>query len=863
MEIGLVRRIDIDEEMQQSYLDYAMSVIVARALPDARDGLKPVHRRVLYAMYAMGIRPEGEFKKSARIVGEVLGKFHPHGDMAVYDAMARMAQEFSMRYTLVDGQGNFGSIDGDSPAAMRYTEAKIDPVGFEMLTDIEKETVSFVDNFDGTLLEPEVLPASVPNMLVNGSTGIAVGMSTSIPPHNLNEVVEALVYMLQNWKNLEDITVDELMKYIQGPDYPTGGILFSKSDSTSEGLAAAYGTGRGKIQIQASAHFEDMGRGRTRIIISELPFQTNKSNLIERIAEQARIGKIDGLTDLRDESDRQGMRIVIELSKNADPEMVLSQLYQRTPMQSTFSIIMLALVDGEPRLLNLKQALRVFAEHRLEIVRLRSEYDLARAKERAHILEGLLVALDNLDEVISLIRNSSNADQARSRLKRQYKLSDIQAIAILDMALRRLAGLEQKKIQSEYKSTITKIKSLEALLRSDLKMRNVVIEELNQVKQKFGDRRRTRIATTGKKQAKGAVLTATDMAPAKDTWIALTKDGRLSRSPSARLPRISGRDAPQLVIGASGQDLLYLFSRQGTGAAIPVHTLPVCDKPIEGNPLSALSPFSSEQVIQAGISLPPRSSSEIKDGGFLIFVTENGMVKKSTIEVLPGPSAHPFQAIKIAAKDGLSWILPSSGTDELMLFSSAGLAIRFSEDEVRPMGLSAAGVMGMRIGSEHKIVGAGLARLGADALLIASDGRGKRTESGQYPRQGRNGKGVLSWKSSDQSTIIGAAIGKSDDRFSLSLNRGAARSVRFGDVPKRARSSAGVHLFELAENVRVTKISPVVYRPDLKPLKAKEASGKAGKSRSSRSRSASKIKSRSRKGASARKKSSSSKKKSG
>jgi DNA gyrase subunit A len=643
---------------------------------------------------------------------------------------------------------------------------------------------------------------------------------------------------------LEDITVDEIMKFIQGPDFPTGGIIFSKADTTSDGLAAAYGTGRGKIQIQASAHFEDMGRGRTRIIISELPFQTNKSNLIERIAEQARIGNIDGLTDLRDESDRQGMRIVIELSKNADPEKVLSQLYQRTPMQSTFSIIMLALVDGEPRLLNLKQALRVYAEHRLDIVRLRSEYELAKAKERAHILEGLLIALDNLDEVIALIRNSRDAEQARSRLKRQYKLSDAQALAILDMALRRLAGLEQKKIQSEFKSTTARIKSLEALLRSDVKMRNVVIEELNEIKNKYGDRRRTRIATAGKRQAKGAILTATDMAPAKDTWIALTKDGRISRSPSARLPRISGRNTPQLVIGASGQDLLYLFSSEGMGAAVPVHTLPECDKPTEGNPLSAVSPFSSEDIIKTGIALPQGISGDNAGGGYLIFVSENGMVKKSSLEAFPGPSAYPFQAMNIAGDDSLRWVIPSDGKAELMLFSSAGLAIRFSEAEVRSMGLSAAGVLGMRIEDGQTIVGAGLAQPDMDVLLIASDGRGKRTESDRYPKQGRNGKGVLSWKSSDQVIIVGAALGRSDDRFSLAISRGAARSVRFSDVPKRARSSPGVQFFELPENAQVTKIFPVIHRPDLNPAEPKERSKKPIKAKRSKPRSTSKDKSR-------------------
>jgi DNA gyrase subunit A len=467
MEVGMVRQIDIDKEMQQSYLDYAMSVIVARALPDARDGLKPVHRRILHAMYTMGIRSESAFKKSARIVGEVLGKYHPHGDMAVYDAMVRMAQDFSMRYPVIEGQGNFGSMDGDPPAAMRYTEARMAPMAMEMLEDLEKDTVGFLDNFDGSLREPKVLPSAIPNMLLNGATGIAVGMATSIPPHNMNEICDALIFMLKNWSKSEKISLDELMKYIKGPDFPTGGIILSKAAETSEGITAAYSSGRGKITLQARAHVEAMGRGRSRIIVTELPYQTNKSTLIERIADLARNGKLDGITDLRDESDRQGMRIVIELSKSADPEKVLLQLYKKTPMQGTFSVIMLALVDGEPRLLNLKQALSVYLEHRVEIVRRRSQYELQLAQERLHILEGLRVALKHLDEIIRLIRGSKDADVAREKLIKKFKISERQAKAILDMPLRRLAGLERKKIELEYKETQRRVKALEDLLASE------------------------------------------------------------------------------------------------------------------------------------------------------------------------------------------------------------------------------------------------------------------------------------------------------------------------------------------------------------------------------------------------------------
>ncbi|MFN8405790.1 MAG: DNA topoisomerase (ATP-hydrolyzing), partial [Anaerolineales bacterium] len=464
MELGLIRKIDIDTEMQQAYLDYAMSVIVARALPDARDGLKPVQRRILYAMYDMGIRADSAYKKSARIVGEVLGKYHPHGDSAVYEAMARMAQDFSMRTLLVDGQGNFGSVDGDPPAAMRYTEARLTNAALDILFDLNKETVNFTPNFDDTLTEPNVLPSAIPNLLVNGATGIAVGMATSIPPHNLSEVVDALVYMIEKWEKLDDIDVEQLMKFVQGPDFPTGGLIVQEKDE--EGIEAAYGSGRGRVTVQAKAHVEEMERGKNRIIVTELPYMVNKSSLIERIADLAREGYLEGLSDLRDESDRQGMRIVLEMTKNADPDVVLRDLYKRTPMQTTFSINLLALVDGEPRTLTLKQALRVYVEHRLTIIKRRAEFDLAKAKARAHILEGYLVALKNLDEVINIIRSASDVETARAKLMKRYKLTELQATAILDLQLRRLAALERKKIETEYKEVSAVIKELTALLKS-------------------------------------------------------------------------------------------------------------------------------------------------------------------------------------------------------------------------------------------------------------------------------------------------------------------------------------------------------------------------------------------------------------
>src|SRR5512139_1060695 len=510
MDLGLIRKIDIDNEMQQAYLDYAMSVIVSRALPDARDGLKPVQRRILYAMYDMGIRADSAYKKSARIVGEVLGKYHPHGDSAVYEAMARLAQDFSMRTLLVDGQGNFGSVDGDPPAAMRYTEARLTSAALDILFDINKETVDFNPNFDDTLTEPEVLPSAIPNLLVNGATGIAVGMATSIPPHNLSEVVDALVYMLNRYEKLDDIDVEQLMEFVQGPDFPTGGLIVQEKDQ--EGIESAYGSGRGRVTVRAKAHVEEMDRGRNRIIVTELPYMVNKSSLIERIADLARDGHFDGLSDLRDESDRHGMRIVLEVSKSADPEVILRELYKRTPMETTFSINLLALVDGEPRTLTLKQALRVYIEHRLTVIKRRAEYDLEKAKQRAHILEGYLIALKNLDEIIELIRSAADVDAARTRLMKRYKLSELQATAILDMQLRRLAALERKKIETEYKEVSALIKQLTDLLKSPKLMRGVVADELLKVKEQYGDRRRTQIVSLKAGKAAKA-LTTSDLMP--------------------------------------------------------------------------------------------------------------------------------------------------------------------------------------------------------------------------------------------------------------------------------------------------------------------------------------------------------------
>jgi DNA gyrase subunit A len=534
MELGTVRQVDIDREMQAAYLDYAMSVIVARALPDVRDGLKPVHRRILYAMYDMGLHPNTPYKKSARIVGEVLGKYHPHGDAAVYESMVRMAQDFSMRNLLVDGQGNFGSVDGDSAAAMRYTEARLHAVAEEMLVDINKDTIDFGPNFDGSLSEPLVLPSAFPNLIVNGSSGIAVGMATNIPPHNLGEVCDALAYMIDHYARVDDISVDELMRFIKGPDFPTGGIVYAGEEHGDNGSAEdaepgedhlrnAYAIGRGRIIVQAKAHIEEMSRNRSRIVVTELPYQVNKSRLIERIAELVRDGRLEGITDLRDESDRQGMRMIVEVTRNVEPRKMLSELFRLTPMRSTFGIIMLALVDGEPRTLSLRRMLYHFIEHRREIITRRSRYDLARAKERAHILEGLLVALANLDEVIQIIRRSQNAETAHTNLRKRFKLTDIQAQAILDMPLRRLAALERQKIEAEYKEKLKLIAYLEDILANPAKILGIIKAELGELKKKYGDARRSQIV----RGTHADELITTDLLPDEQSVVVLDTGGQV------------------------------------------------------------------------------------------------------------------------------------------------------------------------------------------------------------------------------------------------------------------------------------------------------------------------------------------------
>ena len=808
MEIGKVSMVDIDSEMRQSYLDYAMSVIVARALPDARDGLKPVQRRILYAMYDMGIRPNSSFKKSARIVGDVLGKYHPHGDMAVYEAMARMAQDFSIRYPLVDGQGNFGSIDGDPPAAMRYTEARLLPFAMESLAQIEKNTVDYARNYDDTINEPEVLPASIPNLLVNGATGIAVGMATSIPPHNLSEVVDALIFMINRWNKYDNITISELMEFIQGPDFPTGGIIVQEEGKIS--LLEAYGKGRGRVTVRGRVHLEEMARGKTRLIITELPYMTNKASLIEKIASLVRESK-DGefeISDLRDESDRQGMRIVIELKSTADSEQVLRSLYRRTPLQSTFSISLLALVGGEPRLLSIKQALRVYLEHRLDVVQRRSEYDLAKAKERAHLLEGLLVALKHLDEVIALIRKSATVEVAYNKLMSRFKLSTVQAQAILDMPLRKLASLERKKIEQEHTGLLRLIKELESLLASPAKIRKVIETELLEAKQQYGDARRTQIVNLAEGESAQNLLTAADLTPVQNVWVGITQDGLIGRIGDDNLSRVSGKDAPTFLVRSNTHQSLYIVGDDGQTACIYVDSLPEVEKFAEGNLLSKTTTFRSGANVAALFTIPRSSEIDEDDERFVMTATESGMVKKTAVVELPGVSTEMFTLVKINKGDRLLDVSITNGEADVMLATASGMAIRFKEDEVRPMGLVAAGVNGIKLKDDDRVVGFSQVVPDGMVMLLASDGSAWRIPEAEFPLQGRYGQGTIACRLSGTAKLAGLMCSKYLGQDGIAhFKKAAARMIAMGDAAETKRARAGKEALPVKDNDAILSLT--------------------------------------------------------
>lgn len=805
--IGTVQMADIDQTMRSAYLDYAMSVIVARALPDARDGLKPVHRRILYAMQDMGIRSNSTFKKSARIVGEVLGKYHPHGDAAVYESMARMAQDFSMRYLLVEGQGNFGSVDGDAPAAMRYTEARLHKMAEELLADLEKNTVDFTDNFDGTLQEPTVLPSRVPNLLLNGSSGIAVGMATNIPPHNLKELASAIIYMIEHYEAIDDLPIENLMKFIPGPDFPTGGVIIG-----TEGIQAAYGSGKGRIVLRGLAHIEEMSKERYRIVITELPYQVNKSTLIERIADLVRQEKIDSISDLRDESDRRGMSVVIELKRTAQPKKVLNQLYKYTALQTTFGVQMLALVDGEPRLLPLKKALQIFIEHRQLVLTRRTQFEMEKARSRAHILEGLLIALTNLDAVIQTIKESPDADVAKDRLMKRFKLTELQAQAILDMQLRRLAALERQKIEDEYKQLKEQIAHLEDLLAHPKKILALIQDDMHELVEKYGDERRTHIAVEAIEN-----LSEADLVPDEAVLISLTAQGYVKRVAAAayRSQGAGGKgvtghatkeeDEVLTLIPARSLDTMLFFSDRGKVYSEKVYQIPDADRAAKGIPLVNVLSLEPGETITAAVSVPDFDAAE-----YLTLATRNGRIKRMSLAELASVRPSGILAVSLENEDKLGWARLTLGKDEIILITEHGKALRFSEEVVRPMGRTAGGVTGIRLAAEDKVASMEVVEPDGDLVLVTTQGYGKRTPLSEYPVKGRATGGVqtTSREALGKIGVISAArvVQEADDLTFISAN-GMVLRMKVKDVKRAGRATRGVHLMDVKEGDRVASIA--------------------------------------------------------
>ena len=824
--IGTVREIDITTEMHAAYLDYAMSVIVARALPDVRDGLKPVHRRILYAMHDMGLTSNKSYKKSARIVGEVLGKYHPHNDTSVYDAMVRMAQEFSLRYPLVDGQGNFGSIDGDNAAAMRYTEARLTAISDLMLTDIEKDTIDWTDNFDTTLKEPGILPAALPNLLVNGANGIAVGMATNIPPHNLAEVVDATVYLIDHFDKIDEVGVNDLLQFIKGPDFPTGGILFryrqgTKGEEEIDAISQGYATGRARLIMQAKAHFEEMSRSRSRIVVTALPYQTNKTNLLERIALLVREGKIDGITDLRDESDRTGMRIVVELKRNVEPKTVLARLLRLTPMQQTFGMSLLALVDGEPVTLTLKRILRLFIEHRQEIIRRRSQFDLAKARARSHIVEGLLKALDILDEVIQTIRRSQRVDTARANLMREFGFTQVQAQAILDMPLRRLTALERRQLQDEHKELQQLIAYLEDLLSDAGKILGAIRDELLALRQQHADRRRTQIV----ERAQGT-LSATDLLPDRRVWVALGAKGALRRQDFTGISRASLRQAAQnaaaALLTANTRDQIFFFAAAGRCYRLGVHELP----PEGRRHLADLTDFSRRDTIAAMVALPHAATE-----GFLFLVTRQGTVKRIALSDFMQAAVSVLDVIRLDAKDRLGCAFVTHGNGEVVLVTRKGRSIRFPEETVRAMGPAARGVAGINLNRGDEVIAALPVAPDGELLTVTSAGYVKRTRMNEFNLQGRGGGGTIAHKLGERSgDLVGAAMLTPEHAFAAFVTqRGVAKPLQVDEIPASGRNTQGTRAVDLAQSdavAAVQVISPIVPAMDsLPPSPAPQMNG--------------------------------------
>ena len=803
-EFGLVAPQTIESEMEKSYLDYAMSVIVSRALPDVRDGLKPVHRRILFAMHSLGLRSNARYRKSATVVGEVLGKYHPHGDSSVYEAMVRMAQNFSMRYMLVDGQGNFGSMDGDGAAAMRYTEAKMTKFAEEMLIDIDKDTVDFMPNYDGSQKEPKVLPAKVPNLLLNGVQGIAVGMATNIPTHNLTEIVDGVIYIIDN----PEATLADLTKIVKGPDFPTGAVIFDDG-----GIAQAYSTGRGSITMRAVAEIEEDAKGKERIIITEVPYQTNKATLVEKIADLVKEKKVVGISDLRDESAKEEVRIVIELKKDAYANKILNQLYKLTPMQTAFHVNMLALVDGiQPRILNLEMVLRYYLSHRKTVVRRRTEFELQKAKDRAHILEGLRIALDQIDAVISTIRGSNTQDEARKNLISKFKLSEIQANAILAMQLRTLAGLERKKIEDEYEELQKLIKKLEEILSDEGNILKVIREELEDVKEKYGDKRRTQII----KRAIGNFKDE-DLIPDEEVVITLTKGNYIKRIVASEY-RAQGRggkgkigmatkeeDVVEHVVQARTHDTILFFTTLGRVFKLKVYEIPPAGRTAKGQSIVNVLSLSPEEKVTSLVSVKKDDSSK-----YLFMTTKNGTVKKTALLDFANIRQSGIVAIKLDAGDELSWVKKTAGEDNIIISTSMAQAIRFKESDARSMGRATRGVRGIRLRKDDTVVGMDVIS-GEDQLMlvIMQNGYGKITKSNQFSSHNRGGVGI---KAGVVTAKTGRAVdvriisSREDDVLIIS-KQGQVIRLKLSAIPVIGRSTQGVRIMRMAAGDEIASIA--------------------------------------------------------
>ncbi len=793
----------IEEEMKNSYIDYSMSVIVSRALPDVRDGLKPVHRRILYGMYELGLFSNRPYRKSARIVGDVLGKYHPHGDSAVYDAMVRMVQDFSLRYPLVDGQGNFGSIDGDAAAAMRYTEARLTSVAEEMIQDIEKNTVDFVPNFDESLQEPTVLPSIFPNLLVNGASGIAVGMATNIPPHNLREVIDGLVALIEN----PELGVDSLNRIILGPDFPTGGIIYGDA-----GIREAYATGRGKLTVRARATIETGRGGREAIIITELPYQVNKANLITSIAQLVKEKKIEGISDLRDESDRDGMRIVLELKRDAQAHVVMNQLYVHTQMQTTIGVILLALVDGRPRILTLKEILQKFIDHRHEVILRRTKFDLEKAEKRAHILEGLKIALDHIDEIIQLIKKSRNPETAKNGLMKRFGLSEIQAKAILDMKLQRLTGLERKKIEEEYLKVIKEIERLRLILQSKPKRMNLIKEELLRVKEKYGDDRRTEIVSRTEE------FSIEDMIAEEDMVITISHSGYIKRFPVSGYRRqnrggkgvigadTSREDSVEHLFIASTHQYILFFTDLGRCYWLKVHEIPQVGRGSRGRAIVNLISVKKGEKVTAVV--PVKSFDEEK---FLFMATRKGMVKKTNLSAFGNPRKVGINGISLRPEDKLIGVKLTDGNQDVILGTKEGKAIRFHESDVRPMGRVAVGVRGISLTGEDEVVGMLVIRREGSIMVVTDKGYGKRTSFSEYRVTARGGKGIITLRTGPKVGKLIAIMEVLDsDDLLLITAKGLIIRQKIRDIKVIGRATQGVRLVRLGEGDHVADVARVV-----------------------------------------------------